>query len=85
MPSRRTNPGRRDAGGLGVGVVMVGRTAVSVVMPSSLAPGGARTHPAGWPKGSRACPTIANVSSRDEMLAAPADEVQFPGPMGGGP
>jgi len=43
---------------------------VSVVMPSSLEPGGARTHPADWSIGVPAGPISARWSSRFRMLPA---------------
>ena len=66
MPSWRSRLRRARVGG--AAVVMGGRTAVSVVMPSSLAGAGARTHPADWPIGSRAGPTMRRLVISAEML-----------------
>src|SRR4051812_29413860 len=51
---------------------MTGRTAVSVVMPSSLGAGVAGTHPAGWPIDGRARPTAWSSSRRRCSRAAEA-------------
>src|SRR6476469_9918194 len=55
-------------------VVISGSTRVSVVMPSSLAAEGRRTHPAGWSIGSRAGPTAGCRSSRSLMIAHSSDD-----------
>ena len=53
----------RGSGSADAGAVMGGRTAVSVVMPTSLVAGGVPPHPAAWPIGGRAGPTLRWIRS----------------------